>query len=325
MSTGIIAALLLSLSGNSLVQPICTPEDFQNAVGSSIQGDAGFIARAVFDDYAQQVQALVPSEQKESSATPAQQLVLDLQLSEQVDALFDELLTSLSVVSNNPKWSVGVANLRRTVLLKARKFTNPWPTTVWVDITNITAIPQSVLFQIDTFLQNNIDEDRTERFMVSALQFGGDALLCKVYEKRSMQRWGEYLAIISPYINAEVTSTLYPNLKTGEKIVRIENWIYKNSGDEKIRDSVSKQIAIWGVLNRKQNGAIIQLVIDARKLHGFDPWSRGCGQQTNSVVYKIKNELLQKTAEIQEFNNSTCNSLLYSLPKELRQLYESEE
>ena len=325
MSTGIISALLLSLTGNGLVQPICTPEDFQNTVGSSIQGDTGFIARAVFDDYAQQVQTLVLSEQKESSTTPAQQLVLDLQLSEQVDALFDELLTSLSVVSNDSKWSIGVANLRRTVLLKARKFTNPWPTTVWVDITNIAPIPQSVLFQIDTFLQNNIDEDRTERFMVSALQFGGDALLCKAYEKRSMQRWGEYLAIISPYINTDVTSNLYPNLKTGKKILRIKNWIYKNSNDEKIRDSVSKQIAMWDVLNRKQNSAIIQLVINARKQHGFDPWSRGCGQQTNSVVYKIKNELLQKTAEIQELNNSIYNTLLYSLPKELRQLYESEE
>jgi len=314
MSTGLVIAVLSSLMGSGLVQPICTPRDFHNAFGNSIQGDNEFIAKAIFDDYAEQVQAINSGETENADTTPSQQLAIEY-----------ELLSSLSVINNDIEWRTSIANLRRSVLLEARKFTNPWPATVWVDVPSITTVPDSVLFQIDTFLLNNIDKDRTERFMASVLQLGGNVLKCKAYEKQSMQRWGEYLDIIAPYIDEEVAAALYPQLNTGEEVQRIANWIYKNSNDTKIHESVSKQLAIWNTIKKKQNETIIQLVINSRKQLGFDPWSRGCGQQTDTAAYKIKNELMQKSAEINEFDKATNNVLLRLLPEELRHSFESEE
>ena len=106
---------------------------------------------------------------------------------------------------------------------------------------------------------------------------------------------------------------------------RIANWIYKNSNDAKVHESVLKQLSIWKTIKKKQNDTIIQLVINARKQLGFDPWSRGCGQQADTAAYKVKNELMQKSAEINEFDNSTNNVLLRLLPEELRHSFESEE
>ncbi|HIB01443.1 MAG TPA: hypothetical protein EYN11_04995 [Phycisphaerales bacterium] len=325
MSTSLVIAVLSILMGSGLVQPICTPRDFHNAFGNSIQGDNEFIAKAIFDDYAEQVQAINSGETENADTTPSQQLAIELQRATEADMLFDELLSSLSVINNDIEWRTSIANLRRSVLLEARKFTNPWPATVWVDVPSITTVPDSVLFQIDTFLLNNIDKDRTERFMASVLQLGGNVLKCKAYEKQSMQRWGEYLDIIAPYIDEEVAAALYPQLNTGEEVQRIANWIYKNSNDTKIHESVSKQLAIWNTIKKKQNETIIQLVINSRKQLGFDPWSRGCGQQTDTAAYKIKNELMQKSAEINEFDKATNNVLLRLLPEELRHSFESEE
>lgn len=325
MSTGLVIAVLSSLMGGGLVQPICTPRDFQNAFRNSIQGDNEFIAKVIFDDYAEQVQAINAGETEKENATPSQQLAIELQYATEADMLFDELLSSLSAINNDIEWRIRIANLRRSVLLEARKFTNPWPATVWVDVPGITTVPDGVLFQIDTFLLNNIDKDRTERFMASALQIGGNVLKCKAYEKQSMQRWCEYLDIIAPYIDEEVSIALYPQLDTGEEVQRIANWIYKNSNDAKVHESVLKQLSIWKTIKKKQNETIIQLVINARKQLGFDPWSRGCGQQADTAAYKIKNELMQKSAEINEFDNSTNNVLLRLLPEELRHSFESEE
>jgi hypothetical protein len=325
MSTGLVIAVLSSLIGSGLVQPICTPREFQNAFGNLIQGDNEFIAKAIFDDYAEQVQAINSGETEKTNTTPSQQLGIELQRATEADMLFDDLLSSLSIINNDIEWRTSIANLRRSVLLEARKFTNPWPATVWVDVPNITTVPDSVLFQIDIFLLNNIDKDRTERFMASVLQLGGNVLKCKAYEKQSMQRWGEYLDIIAPYIDEDVAIALYPQLNTGEEVQRIANWIYKNSNDAKVHQSVSKQLVVWKTIKKKQNDTIIQLVINARKQLGFDPWSRGCGQQTDTAAYKIKNEIMQKSAEINEFDKATNNVLLRLLPEELRHSFESEE
>ena len=68
MSTGLVIAVLSSLMGGGLVQPICTPRDFQNAFRNSIQGDNEFIAKVIFDDYAEQVQAINAGETEKENA-----------------------------------------------------------------------------------------------------------------------------------------------------------------------------------------------------------------------------------------------------------------
>jgi len=312
---GLLLVAILGMSNG--LQPLCTEEDFQQAFGSSLQEDTGFIARAVFDDYLEQILTVEQdySCEEEIEAPPVGVLMLQLSKEQAVDELFDTLLSSLHVLNESAEWKINIANLRRTVLLRAREAKNPWHGVVWVDIPNM---PAKTILRVDSFLQNNIDEDRTDRYNGIAMQTLGETEKCRIYEKQAMERWGKYLQIIAPSINEEVLLTLYPQLDTGEEVLFAKQWVFENITDINTLASVRQQVSLWSTIHNKQNQAVVDLVVKTRAQLGFDPWSRGCGMQAGSAIYKIKNKLLQKSAEIQEFNISTIDVILNLLTKKQR-------
>lgn len=326
MSTGLLLAIILSISGNGIVQPVCSKNDFQQAFGNSMQGDTEFIARAVFDDYTEQLYVMAQdnSYEEETDIPPIGLLMTRLNRERESGELFDTLLSSLGVLNENIQWKINIANLRSTVLLRARMAKNPWQGVVWPDLPSMTKIPTEVLFQIDSFLKNNIDKDREDRYHAIAMQTWGKIEECRVFEKQAMTRWGEFLQLIGPFVHTDILYTLYPHLDKGEKVHRVKKWVDSFVQDESILASVRKQFSLWNTLHKKLNQTVINLVVHARATFGFDPWSRGCGQPIESSAYKIKNELLQKSAEIQEFNETTANLIMNLLPEELRQKFEEE-
>ena len=326
MSMGLLLAIILSISENGIVQPVCSQNDFQQAFGNSMQGDTEFIARAVFDDYQEQLYVMAQdnSREEETDIPPVGILMSRLSRERASGELFDALLSSLDVLNENIQWKINIANLRSTVLLRARMAKNPWQGVVWPDVSSMTKIPTDVLFQIDSFLKNNIDEDREDRYYAIAMQTYGKIERCRAIEKQAMTRWNEFLQLIDPFVRTDILFTLYPHLDRGEKVHHVKKWIDDFVQDEFILVSVRKQFSLWNTLHKKLNQTVVNLVVHARATFGFDPWSRGCGQPIESSAYKIKNELLQKSAEIQEFNETTVNLIMNLLSKELRQRFEEE-
>ena len=324
MSIGLMA-LVLSAAGYQGVQPLCTPEIFQKALGSSSQEDHIFIAQTAFDDYLEQIRIIDTTLEEEKNIPPVQILSRQMEIETKADALFDDLLSSLAALDNSNAWNLSIANLRRTVLLRARKSTNPWPATVWVDVPNFTAVPNSVIMKIDAFIQANIDEDRKDRFQSSVARAEGDSDFCRENEKKAMMRWAQYLQLVEPYVNEKIEFLLYPKLDSGDDIHMISNWIYKNVNTNLVIESAKKQVALWSAVSTQRKQAVVRIVKNARERLGFDPWSSGCGQPMHSTGIKVKNDLLQKSAETQEFNNTTYGLLLGLLSSEQRQRFEEEK
>jgi len=321
MSMGIMAIVASGIFG---VQPMCTERDFQMALGTSIQGDHEFIARAVFDDYVERAQE-INSEPKDQTRSPIEQLELRLQQTVQADILFDEFLDSLSVLNNEEDWNMGIVNLRRSVLLEARKQNNPWPSTIWVDVPSITPVPKNILLRIDAFLIENADKDTQDRFGATRAKLSGAPDTCKAFEKQAMERWGAFTDIIEPYVDNEVTSVLYPQLTQNIETQTLVSWINKNITNTSIKDKANLQFAVWKTTRAQQKQEVVSLIRDARIKFGFDPWSRGCGEQNYSRQSRIKNKLLQKTAELQESVETTSKTLLQLLSAEQRQQFEDEQ
>ena len=321
MSMGALAIVVCGIFG---VQPMCTERDFQMALGAAIQGDHGFIARAVFDDYADLVQELDKA-RGTKKPSQAQQLSDLLRKTIQADALFDELLDSLAVLNKEEAWQMGLVNLRRSILLQARKSNNPWPSTVWVNIPTITPVPKSILLEIDKFLIENIAADIQERFGAASAKLRGDSETCATFEKQAMERWSNYTKIIEPYINSDVEEVLYPQLSKNDFVEHIASWIVTNVPDSSVVSRANLQLAMWKNSTTQKKREVISLICSTRKNFGIDPWSRGCGTQNYSRQSRVKNELLQKTAEMQESVTSTCKVLLGLLTPEQLQLFDEEK
>ncbi len=318
-----MGALALLVCGIINVQPMCTERDFQMALGTSIQGDHEFVARAVFDDYverAQEIQTVVDDQ----NMSTIEKLDIRLQQTIQADNLFDEFLDSLSVLNNEEIWKMGIVNLRRSVFLEARKQNNPWPSTVWVNLPNVASVPKSVLLRIDAFLIENIDHDIQDRFGAARAKLSGTHDDCRLFEKQAMERWGDYTDIVEPHIEENIKSILYPQLTQDSTVERIISWIVNNIDDPTIKDKANLQLAVWKTTHTKQQQEVISLIRSARINFGFDPWSRGCGDQSFSRQSRIKNKLLQKTAEIQESTETTCKTVLQLLSPEQRQRFKDD-
>ena len=172
---------------------------------------------------------------------------------------------------------------------------------------------------------SNADKDRDERFAAIKAKLSGDLKTCQAIENIAMRRWSDYLHIIEPYINESVEVYLYPNLHLDQSVVRTVQWIQIHVDDESVISTAQNQLAIWQTVHSQQNNDLISLIRKARATFGFDPWSQGCGRRVEKNATKIKNELLQKSAEIQEVNNSTIAAILKQLTPEQIQQLQSEQ
>jgi hypothetical protein len=319
-----IGAVVLVVCGLFSVQPMCTERDFQSALGSSIEGDHEFIARAVFDDYTDQVREITTRETSPKNSQ-TQQLEKRKRESQQAKVLFDDLLESLAVLKGTPSWKMGLVHLRRSVLLKSRESNNPWPSTVWVDLPSLTLVPKSVLIEIDTFLLANADDDIEDRFGAMHAELISDSESCRSYEKRAMERWGNFEKIIAPFGTDASEAITYPQLATEQRVVSTVSWIVNNMQDSGIVDKARLQLALWKTRNTQFKRVAISLIHDARKNHGFDPWSRGCSAQAYASQSQLKNKLFKTSAQMKESTDEIHASLLGLLsPTQLQQFEEAQ-
>ncbi|MBC8202177.1 MAG: hypothetical protein H8E86_09035 [Planctomycetes bacterium] len=319
-----LGTLVIVVCGICSVQPVCTERDFHLTLGASIDGDHEFIARAVFDAYNDQMLEIVSKEESPKNSQ-AEQLKNRKQETKQAKALFDELLESLGVLNNDQSWSIGLVHLRRTVLLRARESNNPWPSTVWVDLPSLTTVPKNLLVEIDAFLLANIDEDIEDRFGAMSANLVSDSESCRFYEKRAMERWGNFEQIIAPYMVDAALAIAYPQLATDQRVSNIVSWILGNVQDSGVVEKANFQFAVWKTRNEQSKRVAISLIHNARMNHGFDPWSSGCGAQAYVGQSQIKNKLLQATAQMKESTDEIYTSVLKLLsPNQLQQFEDAQ-
>ena len=142
------------------VQPVCTLEQFHLAFEDALHGEHELVATAVFKDYTETYQKL-QAEPELERVSPLTKLNNRFALANHANQLFDDLLASLSILDTNKVWQRGVIDLRRTVLLRARRSNNPWSSSVWIDLARFIPLQdEHVVYEIDSFLIDNIDNDQ---------------------------------------------------------------------------------------------------------------------------------------------------------------------
>jgi hypothetical protein len=313
-------SLTIAIAVIADVQPVCTSTQFLEVLTSTHQFEHELIATAVFKDYTEQYQKL-QIEPDSGRISPSTKLNNRYVLANQADQLFDDLLVSLSILDANRQWRRNIVDLRRAVLLRARRSDNPWLATIWVDLAGFMPLEEDVAFEIDSFLIENIDVDRRDRFDALAAGLQGNTIACAEITARAMHRWSEYQKIIEPHMTRPLVPAIYPQLDLNNHIFDVMEWIELHVTDTKTLTNCRNQITIWIALHNQHQKEAIELVRRARTELGFDPWSRGCGHPSSSAATLLKNKLLQRSAEIVELNRSTVNAMLQLLTPEQKILF----
>jgi len=315
MGTMICGVLLGALVG---VQPMCTQLTFSKIIAPNLHGDTEVVARAIFDEYLDEVATLdTTSPQRQ---TPVEFVKAQQDKEVRADALFDSFLDSLEVLSEDIAWVDAIKQVRRRVLLTAREANNPWPNTQWYDIaSNIQTTPQFIN-EVDLFLLQHVDDDRQNRFSAKIALLNGDKARCMEAELHAMQRWSIYNKLIAPYENDTSLTQSYPAIPTTGKVGGVYFLLLENIKDRTQIDAITNVFNLYHAMHTQQMRSIVSLVNQTRINEGVDPLSAGCGSSDTS-----RNHILQKTAEMHELNITTIQSLVHLLTQEQRQQLGLEE
>jgi hypothetical protein len=306
MALSVVVAVILG------VQPVCGEATYRTTLEPSLHGDAKMVGRAIFDAYLEQVAQLDKNQTAPESRVEvikARQITAN-----NADALFDSLLESLSVLSEESSLQSGIMAARRTVLLDARQANNPWPETKWFDIAAIVQTNPEFLNIVDSFLLQYADTDRDDRFNATIAKLEGDRVACAEAERRTMQRWAIYDKLIEPFENGSTLEYRFSSIPKSGQVTNLYIEITDSIKDPTVTDIVRNQMVLYKTLYEKQKHSLIKLIKDARINEGVDPLSTGCGS-----VGLTRNLILQRSAEIHELNRSTVESMLRSLSNEQRQ------
>ncbi|MBC8203509.1 MAG: hypothetical protein H8E91_06735 [Planctomycetes bacterium] len=275
------------------LQPICDRSKFMDSCSDLLKGEYKSIANAIFEAYLDQIAETDTGDQLKNE----QQAALYLQ----------ELTLSLSLLDDVGLWEEASRSLSRSVLLEARQAANPWPATVWVDLSEFDNIHVSTETNsaVDLFLQEHYNTDLEERYMALAAISAGNKQLCDRLTTNAMKRWEQYQQIIEPYMSsATVAFAAYPKLDTGQTV------------RETMRDlepfytpEMQQRFDRWESWHNTQTKATIALIRSARSTFLFDPWSPRCGASTNKQAVKLQQQLLQLSATVRDKNNDAIRSL----------------
>jgi hypothetical protein len=247
------------------LQPVCTEAVFLHSMKPAFRGDNEIIARAVFDDYLDQIKILTQHElDRHSLQTPLEDLLKNKLISNQADALFDTLLDSLSVLDENRDWKNGVQTIRRTVFLNARESNNPWPETTWIDVSTIVNTTPDFLRDLDSFLLQHVDDDRNDRFIALQAILEGDPIVCVEAEQRTMKRWSIYDKLISPYENDITITYQYPMIPNISSVASLFSRIVETIQDKHKIEVIRGQMALYTTLHKKHKNDIIQRIKNVR-------------------------------------------------------------
>ena len=294
------------------VQPVCTKSTFSQFVEPSLHGDTKVVARAIFDDYLEQVQKLDSGHTERQ--TPIEFVIEQREKEIQADFLLDSFLDSLTVLDGDSNWLDVIKQLRRIVLLNARESNNPWPATRWDDIARTVQTNQKFLDNVDSFLLRYVDVDRNDRFVAIIAKLEGDKEGCVQAERRTMQRWAIYNALIEPYENESSLALRYPTIHWVEKVTHVKFRIVDKIKDTAQADAVGNLFTLYRAVHKKRVRDVVELIKNTRINDGIDPLSLGCGSGG-----KTRNLILQRNAELQELETATIESMLQVLTPEQRQ------
>jgi len=297
------------------VQPVCTESTFSIYIEPNLHGDTEVVARAIFDEYLEHVAKLdtTPIERQ----TPVE-FAMELRDEEmKADALFDSLLDSLAILKDDPDWSDVIKQVRRRVLLYAREANNPWPNTQWFDIVATVQTNPKFLNDVDSFLLQNVDADRYDRFLATIAMLEGDKETCAKAERRTMQRWAVYNELIEPFETDDLLSHIYHAIPSTDEVARIFFRITVTIKEPSKTNIVANVFGLYRAMHEKQKRAVVTIVKNTRINDGVDPLSSGCG-----TFDKTRILILQKTAEMYELNTATIESMIQVLTPEQRQQLE---
>ncbi len=312
MICGVLVGIFLG------VQPVCSEATFVKILQPTLQDESRVIARAVFDEYLENVAKLLGT--KDDSLSRVEELREQLELANSADDLLDSFLESIAVLGDGDSLRNGVMETRRTILLDARNVNNPWKATTWFDIAAFVPTNTRFLEAVDSFLLQHSDDDRDDRFVAIIAKLEGDRATCAKAERRTMQRWAIYSELIAPFENESTLEYRYPTIPKSESVADLFYKITDSVKDQKILDMVDSQMDLYEALHKKQKQALVELIKNARINEGVDPLSSGCG-----LSGKTKNKILQRTAEMHELNTATVESMLLGLTPEQRQELASDE
>ncbi len=301
-------------------QPVCTESNFVEHMGKLLTGEHEVIARAIFEDYTSKV-ITVHSPNTNQPKTPYEILEYKENQAKKMDSIFDELTESLSVINRAPAWQRCIHDLRRSVLLNGRQTNNPWEQTIWINPSDFVALSNASAKNINSFLQNAIDEDRTYRFAALKAKRINNYDACRSAEKKAMTLWHEfYKQCIQPYQNDVIEYEMYKKIDHGEDIKRMYKWVLDNVIENEISSMFKERYANWLLIHTRQLSSIKKLILKTRVEDGYDPLSNGCGH-TNERRF----ELLKQEAEMSTINAKFEKDLRLLLTDEQNQSFENSE
>ena len=116
---------------------------------------------------------------------------------------------------------------------------------------------EPVVYKIDSFLINNIDNDQEDRFHALAAAIEGDDERCAEITQRAMHRWSEYQKIIDPLMTRFPEPVIYPQPDLNNQINDVMNWIELHVDDKNTRANSRNLFAVWATVHNQQQKALI--------------------------------------------------------------------
>ncbi len=275
------------------LQPVCNRAKYMDSYGDLLKGEYKSIANAIFEAYLDQLEEIDG--------------MIPLTAEKKAMVYLEELTESLSLLDDRGLWEEASHTLYRSILLQARQAANPWPATVWVDLSVFDDVFVSAETNraIDIFLQEHYKTDLEERYMALAAINDGNITLCEQLTENAMKRWSTYQQNIEPYMsNSAVAFAAYPKLNTGLTVREAMRDL-----EEINTPKLKQRYAKWENWHSAQTKATITLIRTARSTFLFDPWSSRCGASTNKQAVKLQQQLLQLSATVRDKNSDAIASL----------------
>jgi len=274
-------------------QPVCNRAKYMDSYADLLRGEHKSIANAIFEAYLDQIEEIDE--------------MIPLTAEKKAMVYLEELTESLALLDDRGLWEEASHTLYRSILLQARQAANPWPATVWVDLSVFDDVFVSAETNraIDIFLQEHYKTDLEERYMALAAINDGNITLCEQLTENAMKRWSTYQQNIEPYMsNSAVAFAAYPKLNTGLTVREAMRDL-----EEINTPKLKQRYAKWENWHSAQTKATITLIRTARSTFLFDPWSSRCGASTNKQAVKLQQQLLQLSATVRDKNIDAIASL----------------
>ena len=275
------------------LQPVCNRAKYMDSYADLLRGEHKSIANAIFEAYLDQLEEIDE--------------MIPLTAEKKAMVYLEELTESLALLDDRGLWEEASHTLYRSILLQARQAANPWPATVWVDLSVFDDVFVSAETNraIDIFLQEHYKTDLEERYMALAAINDGNITLCEQLTENAMKRWSTYQQNIEPYMsNSAVAFAAYPKLNTGLTVREAMRDL-----EEINTPKLKQRYAKWENWHSAQTKATITLIRTARSTFLFDPWSSRCGASTNKQAVKLQQQLLQLSATVRDKNIDAIASL----------------